>query len=124
MSGNDLTIRDSTLTVKYVAAGVNQGSGNVTGNSVKLENSTVYGIVAGGLDRADENAVIGGMVNLTGNTVRITGGSVQGDIMGARDRKEGVAMLRENRVILDGVGHVTGNVTGGLESGKRKRSAK
>ncbi len=118
VSGNNLTIRDSTLTVKYVAAGVNQGSGNVTGNSVKLENSTVYGIVAGGLDRADENAVIGGMVNLTGNMVRITGGSVQGDIMGARDRKEGGGMLRENRVILDGVGHVTGNVTGGLNQGR------
>lgn len=63
---NTVQLTNSNIRVKYVAGGVSQGNGQVNENTVVLVDTTVQGLVVGGLDWGDKN------VSLYGNKVFIT----------------------------------------------------
>ena len=114
---NTVQLTNSNIRVKYVAGGVSQGNGQVNENTVVLVDTTVQGLVVGGLDWGDKN------VSLYGNKVFITGGLVKevsgeeltGRVVGARSIGSGDVSL--NIVQLQDVELVEGAVRGGVSAG-------
>ena len=114
---NTVQLTSSNIRVKYVAGGVSQGNGQVNKNTVVLVDTTVQGLVVGGLDWGDKN------VSLSGNEVFITGGLVKevsgeeltGRVVGARSIGSG--NVSSNAVQLQDVELVEGAVRGGVSAG-------
>lgn len=122
-TNNTVTVQDSSLKGKFLAGGVNQGSGLVDKNTTILTNTHVQGFVAGGLDWGER-----GDVTLTNNEVWMNGGSVRvvsgsagpeesltGRVVGARSM--GAGDVRNNAVHLKNV-TIEDGVRGGVSTSK------
>ena len=106
--GNQLILRDGTVSVGGVIAGGVSADGNATGNAVTIDNASLS---TGGMSPM---RVIGGQAsnNATDNTVTVNGGNVGAEIIGGRSTASGDA--NRNTVNITGGTMHTTSITGGV----------
>ena len=114
VTGNTLTYRGHSLPYdKALFGGITFGIGNVTGNKVFVNSTTVP------LTSSVE-AVHGGKANGGGsvedNHVKFNGDNLNGDLVGGTTNRTGIGVVKGNTAMLKG-GSVHGNIYGGMASG-------
>ena len=114
VTGNTLTYRGHSLPYdKTLFGGITFGIGNVTGNKVFVNSTTVP------LTSSVE-AVHGGKANGGGsvedNHVKFNGDNLNGDLVGGATNRTGIGVVKGNTAMLKG-GSVHGNIYGGMASG-------
>ena len=114
VTGNTLTYRGHSLPYdKTLFGGITFGIGNVTGNKVFVNSTTVP------LTSSVE-AVHGGKANGGGsvedNHVEFNGDNLNGDLVGGATNRTGIGVVKGNTAMLKG-GSVHGNIYGGMASG-------
>lgn len=114
VTGNTLTYRGYSLPYdKTLFGGITFGIGNVTGNKVFVNSTTVP------LTSSVE-AVHGGKANGGGsvedNHVEFNGDNLNGDLVGGATNRTGIGVVKGNTAMLKG-GSVHGNIYGGMASG-------
>ena len=114
VTNNTLTYRGHSLPYdKTLFGGITFGIGNVTGNKVFVNSTTVP------LTSSVE-AVHGGKANGGGsvedNHVEFNGDNLNGDLVGGATNRTGIGVVKGNTAMLKG-GSVHGNIYGGMASG-------
>lgn len=107
-AGNQLILRDGTVSVGGVIAGGVSADGNATGNAVTIDNASLS---TGGMSPM---RVIGGQAsnNATDNTVTVNGGNVGAEVIGGRSTSSGDA--NRNTVNITGGTMHSSSITGGV----------
>ena len=107
-AGNQLILRDGTVSVGGFVAGGVSADGNATGNAVTIDNAFLS---TGGMSPM---RVIGGQAsnNATDNTVTVNGGNVGAEVIGGRSTSSGDA--NRNTVNITGGTMHSSSITGGV----------